>query len=70
MYYPLTNELGTTTYCCVARVVYTNAKVPTTVPEAACATITVKPRVWAPETGITGTRHGGRPVHPQLSGGF
>lgn len=55
MYYPLTNELGTTTYCCVARVVYTNAKVPTTVPEAACATITVKPRVWAPETGITGT---------------
>ncbi len=55
VYYPLTNELGTTTYCCVARVVYTNAKVPTTVPEAACATITVKPRVWAPETGITGT---------------
>ncbi len=55
VYYPLTNELGSVTYCCVARVAYATAKVPTTVPEAACATITVKPREWAPETGITGT---------------
>ena len=55
VYFPLTNDLGTVTYCCVARIAYDTAKVPTTVPEAACATITVKPREWAPETGITGT---------------
>ena len=55
VYYPLTNEVGTTSYCCVARVFYTNAKVPTTVPENACATITVKAREWAKETGITGS---------------
>ena len=55
VYYPLTNEVGTTSYCCVARVFYTNAKVPTTVPEDACATITVKAREWAKETGITGS---------------
>ena len=55
VYYPLTNEVGTTSYCCVARVSYTNAKVPTTVPEDACATITVKAREWAKETGITGS---------------
>ena len=55
VYYPLTNEVGTTSYCCVARVAYANAKVPTTVPEDACATITVKAREWAKETGITGS---------------
>lgn len=55
VYYPLTNEVGTTSYCCVARVCYVNAKVPTTVPEDACATITVKAREWAKETGITGS---------------
>ena len=55
VYYPLTNEVGTTSYCCVARVFYANAKVPTTVPEDACATITVKARGWAKETGITGS---------------
>ena len=55
VYFPLTNEVGTTTYCCVARLAYSNAKVPTTVPEDACVTITVKPREWAPETGITGS---------------
>ncbi len=55
VYYPLTNEVGTTSYCCVARVCYANAKVPTTVPENACATITVKAREWAKETGITGS---------------
>ncbi len=55
VYYPLTNEVGTTSYCCVARVAYAKAKVPTTVPEDACATITVKAREWAKETGITGS---------------
>ena len=55
VYYPLTNEEGTTTYCCVARLAYSAAKVPTTVPEEACVTITVKAREWAPETGITGS---------------
>ena len=55
VYYPLTNEVGTTSYCCVARVFYAKAKVPTTVPEDACATITVKAREWAKETGITGS---------------
>ena len=55
VYYPLTNEVGTTSYCCVARVCYANAKVPATVPENACATITVKDREWAKETGITGS---------------
>ena len=55
VYLPLTNEVGTTTYCCVARLGYAAAKPPTTVKETACATITVKPREWAPETGITGT---------------
>ena len=55
VYYPLTNEVGTTSYCCVAHVAYAKAKVPTTVPEDACATITVKAREWAKETGITGS---------------
>lgn len=55
VYYPLTNEEGATTYCCVARLAYSAAKVPTTVPEEACVTITVKAREWAPETGITGS---------------
>ena len=55
VYYPLTNEEGTTTYCCVARLAYSAAKVPTTVPEEACVTITVKACEWAPETGITGS---------------
>ena len=55
VYYPLTNEVGSTSYCCVARVAYANAKVPITVPEDACATITVKAREWAKETGITGS---------------
>lgn len=55
VYYPLTNEVGTTSYCCVARVCYANAEVPTTVPEDACATITVKAREWAKGTGITGS---------------
>ena len=66
VYYPLTNEVGTTSYCCVARVCYANAKVPTTVPENACATITVKAREWAKETGITGsgTQEDPRVVQP------
>ena len=55
VYYPLTNKVGTTSYCCVAHVAYAKAKVPTTVPENACATITVKAREWAKETGITGS---------------
>lgn len=55
VYYPLTNVEGATTYCCVARMAYSAAKVPTTVPEEACVTITVKAREWAPETGITGS---------------
>ena len=70
VYFPLTNDLGTVTYCCVARIAYDTAKVPTTVPEAACATITVKPREWAPETGITGTGSEADPYTLSTVAGF
>ena len=57
-YTPPTNAVGTVEYCCIARVAY--AELPTTVkpaniPDEACwAKITVKPRGWTAESGITG----------------
>lgn len=56
-YTPPTDAVGTVEYCCIARVAYAELSTvkPTDITNEDCwATITVKPRGWTAESGITG----------------
>lgn len=55
-YTPPTNAVGTVEYCCIARVAYAELSTVklSSIPENCWAKITVKPRGWTAESGITG----------------